>query len=200
MAAGGKLIVFEGLDGCGKSSQARLCAERCRATGQTVMELREPGGTVLGEALRAVLLDPSTQAGAVAELLLYQASRAQLIEERIRPALAAGQVVILDRFWYSTVAYQGHGLGLDLGLVRSAIRAAVGDLRPDAVLWLQLDPAVCAARRAGVAEDRIEARGLEYLRRVDAGYRALAAAGELMAIDAAGTPDEVAARVMAALA
>lgn len=193
------LVVFEGLDGCGKSSQAETFAARCRAAGRQVVQLREPGGTALGEALRALLLDPTTRADAVAELLLYQASRAQLIEERIRPALAAGQVVVLDRFWQSTVAYQAYGLGLDLALVRAAIGVAVGDLCADAALWLQLDPAVCAARRAGQGEDRIEARGHDYLRRVDAGYQALAAAGDLRAIDASGSPAEVAARVAAAL-
>jgi dTMP kinase len=133
-------------------------------------------------------------------LLAYQVARAQLVEARLRPALAAGEWVILDRFWYSTVAYQAHGLGLDEGQVRTAIALAVGDLRADVALLLRVDPAQAAARRADQQDDRIEARGLAYLERVAAGYDAQVARGDLVALDGGQAVDEVAAAVWAAVA
>lgn len=190
------LIVLEGIDGCGKSTQARILGQRLRAAGIEPIDLREPGGTPLGERLRSLLLDPATRAGAVAEVLLYQAARAQLVEEVLRPALAAGRTVVLDRFWHSTIAYQAYGLGLDPRPVRAAIDLAVQGLRADLALWFDLPPAEAARRRAAArGEDRIEARGLAYLERVHSGYAALAAAGELLRVDAQRSPEAVAAEV-----
>lgn len=194
------LIVLEGPDGCGKSTQAGLLAARLQAEGRDVLRLREPGGTRLGEAVRGILLDPETQACAEAELFGYQMARAQLCREVMAPALAAGRWIVLDRFWHSTIAYQAYGLGLDPVRVRAAIDLAAGSVRPDLALLLRVPDAVASARRGarGVA-DRIESRGDDYRARVLAGYEALAASGDLRPLDAAGTPDEVSARIWALL-
>ncbi len=192
------LIILEGIDGCGKSTQAARLSERLRARGIDPLLLREPGGTGLGEHLRALLLDPATRACAEAELLLYQAARAQLVREVLLPRLREGRWILLDRFWHSTVAYQAYGLGLDEAQVRAAIAIAVGPLAPDLALWFRLDAAAAARRRAqarGLPPDRIEQRGLDYLSRVDAGYAAMAAGGELDSIDAAQPADVVADEV-----
>jgi dTMP kinase len=195
------LIVLEGIDGCGKSTQAERLERRLRAAGRTVRRLREPGGTALGEAVRALILDPATRACPAAELFAYQLARAQLCDEVLRPALGRGEVVVLDRFWHSTLAYQAYGLGLDPAPVRAVVELAIGGLKADAALWFDLDPEAALRRRAAArGEDRIEARGLEYQRRVHHGYAALCAAGELARIDAAGDADAVEALVRAALA
>ena len=180
------LIVLEGIDGCGKTTQAELLVATLAESGKNARRVREPGGTVLGERLRSLLLDPATTACPTAELFTYLAARAQLVDEILRPALARGEWLVLDRFWYSTVAYQGYGLGLDPTAVTAACRLAVGGLKPDAALWLDVPVAVAAARRAAgrTAVDRIEARGDAYQEKVRSGYAALAAAGDLTRIDA----------------
>ncbi|MBN8526969.1 MAG: dTMP kinase [Planctomycetes bacterium] len=194
------LIVLEGPDGCGKSTQAGLLTAHLQAAGRDVLRLREPGGTKLGEAVRGILLDPATQACAEAELFGYQMARAQLCREVIAPALAAGRWIVLDRFWHSTIAYQAYGLGLDPLRVRAAIDLAVGPVRPDLALLLRIPDAVASARRgARGAADRIESRGDDYRARVLAGYEALAASGDLSPIDADGTADEVSARIRSRL-
>lgn len=201
----GLFITFEGAEGAGKSTQAARLAARLRAAGHAVRELREPGGTAVGEAIRELVkhragpgLTPE------AELLLINASRAQLVREVIRPALAAGEIVVCDRFFDSTVAYQGHGRGLDLAMVRAVIDAAVGPTRPDLTLWLALPAEAAAARvRArGGAADRFEAEGREFFARVEAGYAAIAAAepDRVVAVSAAGPEAEVAERVWEAVA
>jgi dTMP kinase len=193
------LIVLEGIDGCGKSTQAAMLALSLKVDGHETLHLREPGGTPLGEALRGILLDRATQAGAEAELFLYLAARAQLCRQVIAPALERGAYVVLDRFWHSTLAYQAHGLGMDVARVRAAIDLAVGGVRPAVALWLRLDPAEAARRRtiARGPADRIEARGEDYLARVAAGYAAQAAAGDLEAFDANGAQEDVARRIWA---
>jgi dTMP kinase len=189
------LIVFEGIDGCGKTTQADLLCARFDAQGQPYRRLREPGGTVLGEAIRRVLLDTATRACPVAELFGYLQARAQLCEEILRPALSAGELVLLDRFWYSTISYQAWGLGLEPELVLAANRLAIGDLTCDLALWFDVDPAVSAARRSTQRPDRIEARGDAYLARVRAGYDALCADGELRRIDAERPREVICAEV-----
>ncbi len=185
------LVVLEGIDGCGKSTQVGLLLARLQAMGRLCRQLREPGGTPLGEAVRSLLLDPGTTACPAAELFGYLLARAQLCAEILQPALQAGAVVVLDRFWYSTIAYQGAGLGLPLEEVRAANRLAIGSLVPAAALWLDIDPAVAERRRRGPV-DRIEARGLAYLTQVRAGYQRLCDEGELTRIDAAEPPQSVA--------
>jgi len=191
------LIVFEGIDGCGKTTQADLLCERLTASRQPFRRLREPGTTALGEATRRILLDPATTASPTAELFAYLMARAQLCDEVLRPALAGGELVILDRFWYSTIAYQAFGLGLPEELVRAANRLAVGGLACDLALWFDIEPQLAAQRRAAVSPDRIEARGVDYLGRVRAGYQALCARHELRRIDAQQPITEISDEVWA---
>lgn len=168
-------VVLDGPDGCGKTTQARLLAEALRAEGRVVQHLREPGGTPLGEALRAILLAPRDAEGALdprAEVLLFFASRCQLVEQRIRPALARGETVVCERYVSSTFAYQARasGVGEDfvLGLARDVLRDA---FPPPLTLILDL-PAEEGLRRgaARAAADGIEARGLAYHEAVRRGF------------------------------
>jgi dTMP kinase len=167
-------ISFEGIEGCGKSTQVRLVAERL---GPRAVETREPGGTLIGQALRDIVLDPRTQAlSPVAELLIYFADRAQHVAEVIRPALAEGRIVLCDRHVESSLAYQGYGRGLPLDAIRALGRLAAGGLRPDAIVLVDVPVALglSRARRRG-ASDRLEAEELAFHERVRAGYDALAA-------------------------
>jgi dTMP kinase len=145
----GIFITFEGTEGGGKSTQIGLLAARLRGIGHTVRTLREPGGTPIGEEIRHLLKHSEANRAMTpeAELLLMNASRAQLVREVIRPALAAGEIVLCDRFYHSTIAYQGYGRGLDLGLVQSIIEAAVGETKPDLTLVLMVPVAVSEKRR-----------------------------------------------------
>ncbi len=190
------LIVFEGIDGCGKTTQVERLKQRLTTDGISFRHLREPGGTELGERQRALLLDPATKACPTAELFGYLQARAQLCHEIIAPALANHELVILDRFYHSTLAYQAYGLGLDQAQVRAAILLATGGIRPDLVLWLAVDPAEAQRRRAAArGQDRIEARGLAYQQKVHDGYRALVTSDGLIEIDARQTPDVMTAQV-----
>ena len=180
----GRFITFEGGEGVGKSTQIVLLADHLRSLGYSVRTLREPGGTPIGEEIRHTLKHSQANAAMTAEteLLLMSASRAQLVREVIRPALAAGELVLCDRFYDSTVAYQGHGRGLGLNLVRNAIDIAVGDTRPNLTLLLVVRTGVgderLQQRRAAApgVRDRIEESGSAFFDRVDAGYAAIAAA------------------------
>ncbi|MBA3686403.1 MAG: dTMP kinase [Planctomycetes bacterium] len=195
------LIVLDGIDGCGKSTQIELLAKRLEALGRAHRRLREPGGTALGEAQRRILLDPATKACPEAELFGYLQARAQLCREVIAPALAAGEVVLLDRFYFSTIAYQAYGLGLPQPEVRAAIRLATGGIVPELALWFDVDPAEAARRRARAraGEDRIEARGLDYLRKVHDGFAEMASAGEMVRVDAGLPPADIAKVVWGAV-
>ena len=203
------MISFEGTEGGGKSTQVARLAERLRAEGRRVRLVREPGGTPIGEEIRFTLKH-SPHNGAMtaeAELLLMNASRAQLVREVIRPALAAGEVVICDRFYDSTVAYQGYGRGLDLGHVNAVIDFAVGETRPQLTLILQVPPAVSQARLAArqaslpVVRDRIEEADRSFFERVEQGYAALAEAEpERIKVIAAEAPEAaVAAAIWSAV-
>lgn len=192
-------ITLEGVDGCGKSTQTRLVAEALRAAGYNVVQLREPGGTTISEKIRALLLDPENGAmGDVCELLLYEAARAQLVHEVIAPALAAGSVVICDRFFDSTCAYQAHAAGLDATTVRTANALAVADCVPGLTMVFDVDVEVAAKRMQKRAADRMEAKGLAFQRRVGEGFRAIAAAEpqRVRLIDAAGDIADVFGRVV----
>ena len=177
-------ITFEGTEGCGKSTQIELLAERLRALGHRVRVLREPGGTPIGEEIRHTLKHSKVNVTMTyeTELLLMNASRAQLVRETIRPALAVGEIVLCDRFYDSTTAYQGYGRGLDLALVNSVIDFAVGDTRPNLTLLLHVPPEVSAERLASrqatlpFVRDRIEEGDRYFFERVAQGYEAIAAA------------------------
>ena len=173
-----RFITLEGIDGCGKSTQAELLTAALRLAGHHVLRLREPGGVRISEKIRALLLDPANaEMGDVCELLLYEAARAQLVHEVIAPALAAGTTVVCDRFYDSTTAYQGFADGLDRATVAQANALAVDGHHPDLTLVFDIDPELALPRRADRAEgeDRLEAKGMEFQRKVAEGFRAIAA-------------------------
>lgn len=182
--AGGLFITFEGTEGSGKTTQISLLAGRLRALGRSVLTTREPGGTPIGEEIRHTLKHSIANQAmtAEAELLLMNASRAQLVHEVIRPALAAGQIVLADRYYDSTIAYQGYGRGLDLERVKVITDLAVGDTWPDLTLLLVVPHEVSRERlRARQStlpfmRDRIEEADRDFFERVAKGYQAIAAA------------------------
>ena len=199
----GLFITFEGTEGCGKSTQVSLLAERLRGMGCFVRTLREPGGTPIGEEIRHTLKH-SHQNHAMtgeAELLLMNASRAQLVREVIRPALAAGEIVLCDRFYDSTIAYQGYGRELNLATVRQVIDLAVGHTRPDLTLLLHVSVEVSEGRRLArqphlpldIQRDRFEENDRAFFERVAQGYQAIADSepNRLRLIDANGSVEDV---------
>ena len=174
----GYFIVFDGPDGCGKTTQMNALITRLEAQGVKVRRLREPGGTAIGEQIRKILLDPDNESMDVrCEMLLYMASRAQLVHEQIKPALAAGECVLSDRFASSTLAYQGGGGGMDLQLILDVTKSAVGDTYPDLTIIFDLDIDQAMMRLnplltsgAGLFQDRIEQRTRDYFQRVRENY------------------------------
>lgn len=171
------LITFEGIDGSGKSTQAQLLDEHLQQAGYETLLVREPGGTELSERIRSVLLDRTLEVRPMAELLLFSAARTQLVSERIRPALDTGKIVICDRFYDSTTAYQGAGRGVaDPEWLQSFHERVTDGLVPDRTYLVEVDPTTARARREeGEAEDdRMEAETKEFYDRVVAAYTTLA--------------------------
>ena len=204
----GRFITFEGMDGCGKTTQLRLLGEKLRASGRTVAETVEPGGTEIGQQIRRILLDPTNSAiHARTELLLYFGSRAQNVEQVIRPALARGHVVLCDRFTDSTLVYQGCGRGLDSNMILDLDRIACQGLKPDTTVLIEIDGATSLARarrrneRTDRSEARIDEESFAFHERVRRGYRALAESEpeRFVAIDGRGSIGEVAAAIREAL-
>jgi dTMP kinase len=191
-------ITIEGIDGSGKSTQARMLASWFRERGIEVLLTREPGDTALGEELRGLLLEGTAPVDAKAELFLYAADRAQHVEEVIRPSLDRGRTVVCERYADSTAAYQGYGRGLDLAFVHGLNRFATGGLEPDLTLLLDLPVVMARARLAGTP-DRLEREAADFHDRVAAGYRELAAQSpnRSRVIDAAAAPEAVFAEVAA---
>ncbi len=206
MTAAGRFIAFEGGEGAGKSTQARLLAEALRAKGHTVVTTREPGGTPGAEAIRSLLLGPPGAEGwtAEAEALLFAAARADHVAHLIRPALARGEWVICDRFVDSSRAYQGGAGGLGDPAILALHAFGSGGLRPDRVILLEADEAALAQRLAarGAEADAIEGRPADYHRAVAAAFRSIAESDPqgFAPIDATGTPQAVHARIMGAIA
>lgn len=204
-------ITFEGTEGGGKSTQIQILADRLRALGRPIRLLREPGGTPIGEEIRHTLKHSEANRAMTneAELLLMNASRAQLVREVIRPALAAGETVLCDRFYDSTIAYQGYGRGLELDAVRAVIDFAVGETRPNLTLLLDVPVAVSEARRhtrqaaGGTAaiRDRMEEADRAFFDRVHDGFRAIAKAEpeRVRVIDATRSVEEVSAAIWKAV-
>lgn len=201
--AKGHFITVEGIDGVGKSTQAALIEAVLDSAGYDVLRLREPGGVKISEQIREILLDPANvEIGDVCELLLYEAARAQLVHQVIRPALAAGKTVVCDRFYDSTTAYQAFADGLDRNMVSQANELAVDGCRPDLTLVFDLPVEDALRRRSGrEAEDRLELKGLEFQERVAAGFRAVAVdePDRVKLIDAGGSIAEVFSGVAAEL-
>ncbi|HEX9565405.1 MAG TPA: dTMP kinase [Gemmatimonadaceae bacterium] len=206
----GALIVLEGVEGAGKTTQAARLVRRLEAAGMECVAVREPGGTQSGDVIRRLLLDPDSRLDARTEALLFMASRAQLVADAIRPALARGAFVIADRFFLSTYAYQIAGRGLPEAAVREANALATGGLVPDLNVLLDLpsgDGLARARQRSGA--DRIERSGADFHDRVRQAFVGFASAswqsshpeaGAIALIDASGSEVEVAARVAAELA
>lgn len=201
----GVFITFEGDDGVGKSTHVRLLSERLRAAGRDALCLREPGGTPISEALRAILLDPANEGmSAECELLIFEAARAQLVSEVLEPALAAGTVVLCDRFADSTVAYQAAGRGLAAADVRAANELATGGLEPDLTILLSIPDQGEKDRRIGErgAADRMELAGDGFHHRVSAAFARLPQEhpDRVVEVVAADSVDETAARIARAVA
>jgi len=189
-------LVFEGIDGAGKSVQVEMLASVLRERGNAVEVCREPGGTEIGELLRKELLHSSSNIAPEAEALLYAASRAQLTAGVIRPALECGRIVISDRFSDSTLAYQGYGRGLDINLLKQINRFATGGLRPNLSVILDLPPELIPGRLTGQA-DRLEREAIFFFQRVRQGYLSLARErpGDYLVLDACLSVEEVHRRV-----
>jgi len=206
----GLLIVFEGAEGAGKSTQLRKLAECLGTAGRNVVAVREPGGTVVGDEIRRILLDPTSDIVPRAEALLFMASRAQLVEREIRPALDEGAVVLVDRFFLSTYAYQGVGRGLPEEALREANAMATNGLVPDLTLLLTL-PVERGMARIGARDrglDRIENVELEFHERIARAFETFATrqwqaehreCGPIALIDATGSEHDVFALVLAEL-
>lgn len=203
MGMQGVFVTLEGVDGSGKTTQAELLAQALERAGRDVVRLREPGGTAISEKIRRILLDPTnSEMCDQCELLLYEASRAQLVCEVIEPALAAGKVVVCDRYYDSTYAYQAGGRGIVQELVRRANALGSCGRVPDATVVFDLEPQVAWARATAGGADRLEAAGLSFQEKVRAAYRQLAVEepARVRVVDAEGTVEEVNARLCAALA
>lgn len=207
--ARGLLIVFEGPEGAGKSTQLKLLAGALGADGVSVVAVREPGGTVVGDEIRRILLDPASDIVPRSEALLFMASRAQLVEREIRPALEEGAIVLVDRFFLSTYAYQGVGRGLPEDQLRQANAMATNGLVPDLTLLLALpaEAGLARARERG-EHDRMERAELDFHERVARAFdqfateswqRAHPECGPIVLVDAAGPAAEVCGRVRVAL-
>jgi dTMP kinase len=193
-------VTFEGPEGSGKSTQIRLLFRALREAGYDVLLAREPGGTSIGDQIRDVLHDArNTEMHPAAEILLYSASRAQLVAQVIRPALAEGRIVLCDRFADSTMAYQGYGRGLDLGMLRQITEFATGGLIPNLTLLLDVDveAGLARRRRGGDEWNRMDQQAIEFYERTRQGYLALAAAEphRYIYIDGGGPVEAVATAI-----
>lgn len=199
----GLFVTFEGGEGSGKSTQISRLAARLRERGLDLRITREPGGTPLAEAIRALLLDPARSPSPDREALLMVAARADLVATVIAPALAAGQVVLCDRYADSTLAYQGAGRGLDLDMLRTWNAAATGGTTPDLTLLFDIDPAVGLSRRSADTNptNRLDREPPGFHERVRRHYLALAAADPTrwVRVDASSPPDQIEQAVWSAI-
>lgn len=192
----GKFIVFEGVEGCGKTTQIQLCSQWLESLNISVVLTREPGGTELGKDLRRLLLEksPNKPVGEVTELLLYAADRAQHIEEELKPNLATGKYILCDRYTDSTIAYQGYGRGLNMSIINQLNQISTGGLESDLTIWLDVDVEVGLSRKRGQATlDRIEQETIAFHRRVQQGYTELAGSypSRIMRVDGTSSQDIV---------
>jgi len=199
MSRGSGFISFEGIEGSGKSTQTRRLAGYLRAQGRDVVETAEPGGTAIGDKIRALLLEPDNHMDPLTELLLYYASRAQHVKEVIGPALQENKVVITDRFTDSTVAYQGCARGLDVTIIERLNSIVVPDVKPSVTFLLDLDVEDGLRRnRRARKEDRFELETVEFHRRVRKGFLGIAKQepDRIKIVDASGTPDAVSEEII----
>jgi dTMP kinase len=208
--AAGRLIVLEGPEGAGKTTQLRLLAHVLEREGSQILTLREPGGTPLGDSIRTILLDSPGEMSPAAEALLFMASRAEIMARHVDPAIDAGVIVLMDRFFLSTYAYQIAGRGLDETNVRAANELATRGRKPDLNLVIDVPPAEGLARAAmRGSHDRMERSGQEFHARVSKAFaefatddwqKAHAECGRIVRVDGSGVPDEVHKRILKTLA
>lgn len=192
----GTFITFEGIDGCGKSTQCEMLKDYLKERGVDFIFVREPGGTVIGERIREILLDKkNSQMTSRTELLLFEAARAQITDEVIKPALEEGKIVLCDRFFDSSSAYQGMARGMGMEFVSDLNMAATGGLKPDITFFFDISAEEALERRGkrGEASDRIELAGLKFQEDVRAGYLELAkrSEGRIITIDATKGIEEI---------
>lgn len=178
----GIFITFEGIDGCGKSTQAERLAKRLRRLGQAPLFVREPGGTIVSEKIRRILLDRKNHITPLAELLLYEAARAHLARTVILPAMAMGRIVVCDRYYDSTTAYQGYGRGLDKNLIETLNQAASDNVAPDLTFILDVDYRTSLSRR-GKVPDRLEKESRAFFNRVRRGFLSLVKQRRVVLLD-----------------
>ncbi|MBX3042598.1 MAG: dTMP kinase [Candidatus Kapabacteria bacterium] len=186
------LITFEGIDGCGKTTQLKLVAEMLESRGFKVHSLREPGGTDVSEAIREILLSSKSKLNDITELLLFESARSNLVESIIKPALAKGDYVLCDRFFDSTTAYQGYGRQIDLNVIQNCNEIATGGLKPNLTFYLRLSLQESKKRAGSREKDRIEKAGDNFFLRVIKGFDEIAAnePERVKIIDASGGIDE----------
>lgn len=193
----GKFIVLEGIEGAGKSKQSRILTDTLVNRGVDAVCTREPGGAPLGEALRSLILSPDYDPDAISELYMYLAARRDHLLHVILPAVEQGKTVICDRFTYSTVAYQGYGRGLDIDFVRRANAMTIAPLEIDLGILIDITPEEGFARKGGADKsDRLERENAEFFERVYKGFKTMADAGELVAIDGSGTKEQTAEKIL----
>lgn len=185
-------ITFEGIDGCGKTTQLQRAYDYLTGKGLTVHKLREPGSTRAAEKIREILLDKNSSLTDITELLLYEAARSDIVEKEINPLLKNNHIVLCDRFYDSTTAYQGYGRELDIAMVRNLHRVAVGSLKPDLTLVYDIDLKTAAGRR-GAEPDRLESQPNAFFERVRQGFLEIARAesGRVKVIDARASIEDV---------
>lgn len=196
------LITFEGIDGCGKSTQIEKLSQFLTEKGHDVHIFREPGGTPLSEQIRDILLNSSEDIDPVAETLLFSAARAQLVARRIRPLLKTGSIVILDRFYDSTTAYQGYGRqAIPVDQIENLNTLATQELEPDLTIYLSLDPEKAARRRtSGEVEDRMERSGHDFFQKVSEGYDRIASRNKrVVTLDSSQSPEQTFAKIISRL-
>ncbi len=196
----GKLIVFEGIDGCGKTTQAKRLLEHFQEQDTSASLYREPGATQVGEEIRNILLakkDFQGGLGALSEFLLFAAARAELARLILKPQLEQGTTVILDRFALSSIAYQGFARGVDIELIKMVNHAAIDGMHPDKIFLLDIDPEIAMSRFEG-SSDRIEQKGLDFFEKVRQGYLQVANAGSciIKIIDGSSDVDDVFTQVL----
>jgi dTMP kinase len=191
-------LTIEGIEGSGKSTLLSGLSDRLRARGREIFVTREPGGTPVGDAIRAIFLDRGVAVAPLTEALLVNAARAQHVADRIRPELDAGRIVLCDRFVDSTMAYQGYGRGVDLGVLRTICDAATGGLEPDLTFVLDIPLALSRSRMAarGRAVDRLEAEDDRFYERVRDGFLALAGGARYRVLDGTLSQEELLERAL----
>ncbi|MDX9789741.1 MAG: dTMP kinase [Candidatus Kapaibacterium sp.] len=192
------LITFEGIDGCGKSTQLNIIGDLLENHGYTVHRLREPGGTTLSESIREILLSSKNNINDIAELLLFEAARSNLTENLIKPALANGEFVLCDRFYDSTTAYQGFGRQIDIDVIAACNQIAVGNLKPDLTFYLKISLDSAKKRAGNREQDRIEKAGDDFFSRVINGFDTIAQnePDRVIIIDSEGSIEETKYKIM----